>query len=78
MSRREEVANLMTEHELYNALDEGLQCAELAAKRMGYNRQEGRWFQVGVMLETIRQKCSALRRANKMPPLVDTNGMRMN
>ena len=73
-----EVRELQAEHELFDAFNEGIRCAELAAKRIGYQRQEGRWVTVGLMIERMRQQAKALGRDKQKPPLLDINGMRMN
>ena len=78
MSRREDTQQLQNEHELVNALLDGLQCAAMAAKSLGYMRQEGRYFQIGMLLGQMRDKCVTLANSKRMPSLLDANGMRAN
>jgi hypothetical protein len=69
---------LQSEHELFDALEQGLRCAMLAAGKLGYVRQEGRWFLVRQQLEKMIDMAKKLGRDRQRPPLLDVNGMRMN
>src|SRR5579859_4809641 len=69
---------LQAEHELFDALQEGLRCAELAAKKIGHRRGNPRWMQIGFLVGNVREMAKRLGRNREGPPLLDANGMRMN
>jgi len=74
-----EARELQSEHELFDALSEGLRCAELAAKRLAYARQDSHWVQIGTLLDNIRKRCDQLgRRRASEHPIFAADGSRVN
>ena len=69
-----EARELQSEHELFDAFDQGLRCAMLAAKKIGYLRQEGRWMQIGLALDGVINMGKALGRRRQAPSLLLPDG----
>ena len=74
-----EARALQSEHELFDALEQGLRCAQLAAKRLAYARQDSRWVQVGLLIESMEKRAKALgRRRASEHPIFAPDGTRVN
>jgi len=73
-----EARKLQSEHELFDALEQGLRCAMLAAGKLGYVRQEGRWFLVRQNLEQMIEVAKKLGRDKQGPSLLLPDGTLRN
>lgn len=69
--------NRQNERELFEALEIGLRTAAAAARAIADARQQGRWSQIGLLIENIREKAGALKERrdlgvlNLAPPAFD-------
>ena len=53
--------NRQDERELFEALEIGLRTAGAACRAIAHARQQGRWSQLSLLVEQIREKCGALK-----------------
>lgn len=62
--------NRQDERELFEALEIGLRTAGAAARAIAHARQQGRWSQIGLLIEQLREKCGALKERRDLGALV--------
>jgi hypothetical protein len=69
--------NRQDERELFEALEIGLRTAAASCRAIAHARGQGRWSQMALLLENIREKCDALKERrdlgvlNLAPPAFD-------